>query len=91
MPITDSNPKPSVRLPFVRNWISLAGLIIAFSSIFAFVLLLIFDVFAARRSPYLGILSYVVAPAFLEKVLRDTGPEFAVAVGIALRRLQELD
>ncbi len=32
----------------------------------------------------------VVAPAFLEKVLRDTGPEFAVAVGIALRRLQEL-
>ncbi len=34
--------------------------------------------------------SKVVAPAFLEKVLRDTGPEFAVAVGIALRKLQEL-
>ncbi len=33
----------------------------------------------------------VIAPAFLEKVLRDTGPEFAVAVGIALRRLQELN
>ncbi len=33
----------------------------------------------------------VIAPAFLEKVLRDTGPEFAVAVGVALRRLQELD
>lgn len=32
----------------------------------------------------------VIAPAFLEKVLRDTGPEFAVAVGIALRKLQEL-
>jgi type IV pilus assembly protein PilM len=32
----------------------------------------------------------VVAPAFLEKVLRDTGPEFCVAVGVALRRLQEL-
>jgi NapC/NirT cytochrome c family, N-terminal region len=62
---TDSNSKPSVRLPFVRNWISLAGLIIALGSIFAFILLLIFDVFAARRSPYLGILSYVVAPAFL--------------------------
>jgi type IV pilus assembly protein PilM len=29
------------------------------------------------------------APAFLEEVLRDTGPEFAVAVGSALRRLQE--
>ena len=35
--------------------------------------------------------SKVVAPAFLEKVLRDTGPEFAVAVGVALRRLQEMD
>ncbi|MEQ1500362.1 MAG: type IV pilus assembly protein PilM [Parcubacteria group bacterium] len=34
--------------------------------------------------------SKVVAPAFLEKVLRDTGPEFAVAVGIALRKLQEV-
>lgn len=33
----------------------------------------------------------VVAPAFLEKVLRDTGPEFAVALGVALRKLQELD
>jgi Tfp pilus assembly PilM family ATPase len=30
------------------------------------------------------------APAFLEKVLRETGPEFAVSVGIALRKLQEL-
>ncbi|MEQ1561557.1 MAG: type IV pilus assembly protein PilM [Nitrospira sp.] len=35
--------------------------------------------------------SKVVAPAFLEKILRETGPEFAVAVGVALRRLQELD
>ena len=33
----------------------------------------------------------VVAPAFLEKVLKDTGPEFTVALGAALRRLQELD
>jgi type IV pilus assembly protein PilM len=28
-------------------------------------------------------------PAFLEKILKETGPEFAVAVGLALRRLQE--
>lgn len=35
--------------------------------------------------------SKVIAPAFLEKVLRDTGPEFAVALGVALRKLQELD
>ncbi len=31
----------------------------------------------------------VVSPAFLEKVLKETGPEFAVAVGVALRKLQE--
>jgi type IV pilus assembly protein PilM len=35
--------------------------------------------------------SKVVSPAFLEKVLRETGPEFAVSVGAALRRLQELN
>ncbi len=30
----------------------------------------------------------VGAPAFLEKVLESTGPEFAVAIGLALRKLQ---
>lgn len=34
--------------------------------------------------------SKVVTPAFLEEVLRQTGPQFAVAVGLALRRLQEV-
>jgi len=29
------------------------------------------------------------APAFLEAILREAGPEFAVAVGLALRALQE--
>lgn len=29
-------------------------------------------------------------PAFLEAVLKEVGPEFAVAVGVALRKLQEL-
>ncbi len=32
----------------------------------------------------------VEAPAFLTDVLREAGPEFAVAIGIALRKLQEL-
>ncbi|MFA5841756.1 MAG: pilus assembly protein PilM [Candidatus Paceibacterota bacterium] len=32
----------------------------------------------------------VEAPAFLTEVLRDAGPEFAVAIGVALRKLQEL-
>lgn len=33
--------------------------------------------------------SKVIAPAFLEQILKETGPEFAVAVGVALRKLQE--
>jgi len=32
--------------------------------------------------------SKVGAPAFLEKVLSATGPEFAIAIGLALRKLQ---
>ncbi len=31
------------------------------------------------------------SPAFLEAILKEAGPEFSVAVGLALRRLQELD
>jgi Tfp pilus assembly PilM family ATPase len=31
------------------------------------------------------------APAFLDPVLKGAGPEFAVAIGIALRRLQEVE
>lgn len=34
--------------------------------------------------------SKVETPAFLESMLNVTGPEFTVAVGVALRRLQEL-
>ncbi len=33
----------------------------------------------------------VQTPAFLEEILKNTGPEFTVAVGVALRRLQELE
>jgi type IV pilus assembly protein PilM len=32
----------------------------------------------------------VITPAFLDEVLRQSGPQFAVALGLALRRLQEL-
>ncbi|MAF59272.1 MAG: type IV pilus assembly protein PilM [Candidatus Pacebacteria bacterium] len=33
--------------------------------------------------------SKVESPAFLEGILKEVGPEFAVAVGVALRKLQE--
>ena len=31
------------------------------------------------------------APAFMRPVLQEIGPEFAVAVGLALRKLQEIE
>ncbi|MEX2010204.1 MAG: type IV pilus assembly protein PilM [Parcubacteria group bacterium] len=33
--------------------------------------------------------SKLATPAFLEHILKETGPEFAVAIGLALRRLSE--
>jgi nitrate/TMAO reductase-like tetraheme cytochrome c subunit len=47
-----------------RNWISWTGLLLAASALFAFLLLFFFDLFAVHRNPYIGILAYVLAPAF---------------------------
>jgi type IV pilus assembly protein PilM len=33
----------------------------------------------------------LATPAFLTQVLKETGPEFSVAIGLALRKLQELE
>ena len=52
------------RTQYLRNWLSLAGLIILIGSIFAFLLLFAIDAFVPHRNPYLGILMYVVAPGF---------------------------
>jgi Tfp pilus assembly PilM family ATPase len=35
--------------------------------------------------------SKVAAPAFLENILKETGPEFAVSIGLALRKLAEIE
>ena len=35
--------------------------------------------------------SKVEAPAFVADVLKNNGPEFAVAIGVALRRLSEVE
>jgi nitrate/TMAO reductase-like tetraheme cytochrome c subunit len=57
---------PQAPVSVWRNWLSLAGSIIASGSIFAFLFLFALDVSgAARSNPYMGILCYVVAPSFL--------------------------
>ena len=49
----------------IHNWISLAGIVLAASSFFAVACLIALDYFRGFRNPYVGILTYVVAPAFL--------------------------
>lgn len=46
-----------------------------------------FDVEVEVANPF----SKVKTPAFLENVLLRAGPEFAVAIGLALRKLQEME
>jgi hypothetical protein len=60
----ETPPRPG-HLALFRNWLSLAGGILAIASIFAFVLLMAMDFVARDESPYIGILTYLVVPAFL--------------------------
>ena len=66
MPDTELSSEPArPRTPLLRNWLSLAGLVIAIGSLFSFLLLFILDAAAHLANPYLGILTYLVAPGFL--------------------------
>src|SRR3954471_6562718 len=58
--VTPSAPRTSV----FRNWLSLSGLVIVVGSIFSFALLLLLDALAHFSNPYVGILTYLVAPGF---------------------------
>ena len=59
----ENTPGPRPRL--WRNWLSFAGAVMAVASFFAFLLLFALDLIARTGNPYMGILAYVVAPAFL--------------------------
>ena len=58
-------PVPRWRLSLLRNWLSLSGLIVAAGSLFSFLLLFVLDSVAHFTNPYIGILTYLVAPGFL--------------------------
>ena len=63
-----SPPEPTAaraRRSSFRNWFSLAGLVIAMGSLFSFLLLFTLDAFASFNNPYIGVLTYLVAPGFL--------------------------
>jgi len=68
----------------LRNWITSTGLIIAVGGMFSFLLLWIMDLMSANSNPYLGILTFMVAPGFV------VGGLGLAVLGIWVRRRQEL-
>jgi nitrate/TMAO reductase-like tetraheme cytochrome c subunit len=57
---------PAPKQSIWQNWISLSGAIVAVGSLFAFAFLFTMDLLGGgQKNPYLGILAYLVAPAFL--------------------------
>jgi nitrate/TMAO reductase-like tetraheme cytochrome c subunit len=77
----EQSPGPSGRPASVfRNWLSLTGLTVVVGSLFSFLLLTLLDALAHFANPYIGILTYLVAPLFL------VGGLALVVVGALLRR-----
>ena len=64
MDTTPQTPAPARRTSVFRNWLSLSGLVIIVGSVFSFTLLFVLDAFAHYSNPYVGILTYLVAPGF---------------------------
>jgi len=62
---TEQIEKSPHRPSLLRNWISLTGLVVVIGSLFSFFLLFMLDATARYSDPYLGILTYVIAPGFL--------------------------
>src|SRR3984957_4870298 len=60
----NENPIPPRRCGLFRNWLSLAGAVIATGSGFAVLFLFASEFFLARSNPYMGILVYILAPVF---------------------------
>ena len=49
----------------LNNWISATGGVLAVGALFSFALLVWIDFTHGDKNPYLGILTYLVAPGFL--------------------------
>ncbi|MCF7669945.1 MAG: cytochrome C [Verrucomicrobia bacterium] len=57
--------KKSSWFSFYRSWLSLLGLFISIASFVFFLLLFGMDITGEGKSPYLAILTFIIAPAFL--------------------------
>lgn len=62
---TETVPTTPARPSLLKNWLSMSGLVIVIGSLFSVLLLFMMDMMAKGSNPYLGILTYFIAPAFL--------------------------
>jgi nitrate/TMAO reductase-like tetraheme cytochrome c subunit len=76
----EMNPGRVSRLSIFRNWLSWSGFVLMVASLFAFLFLFTIDAFAQVSNPYIGILTYFVAPGFTALGLT------LAAIGAFLRR-----
>jgi hypothetical protein len=58
------NSTPPPRRGLFRNWLSLAGALIATGSVFSVLFLFAISIFVPHSNPYTGILVFLVAPVF---------------------------
>jgi len=65
MTAPQTRPHASLTQTLIQNWISFAGLVMVAASFFAFALLMAIDLSSGFSNPYVGIFTYLVAPAFL--------------------------
>jgi nitrate/TMAO reductase-like tetraheme cytochrome c subunit len=94
-------PNPPRRSSIFRNWLSLAGFVVMVGSVFSFLLLILLDTLAHFSNPYVGILTYLVAPGFLiigllmaglgallrrRQIIRHSGPFPALRIDLTLAR-----
>jgi len=64
--MSTENPNPGAGRPsLLRNWLSMTGLVIVGGSLFSLLFLLLLEGMTGGSNPYVGILMFVVAPAFL--------------------------
>src|SRR5579864_4731124 len=78
---------PPISKGIIKNPISLIGIALATVAFLNIVFLVLIDLLSSRHSPYIGILAYMIGPAFLVLGL------ILVPIGIIFerrRRLQEV-
>ena len=61
------------RLSIYRNWVSLLGLLMSAGSLFAFLFLMIMELFTRNANAYVGILAFLILPMFLVSGLAIIG------------------